>query len=50
MSHFARGICLAEVKHKISQLNGVGINFHSQLFYKACSDCRYVAIEVFNMY
>ena len=34
-SHFARGICFAEVEHKIIQWNGVGIKFYSvNLFLK----------------
>ena len=33
LSHFVRGICLAEVEHKISQLNGVGIAFYSVKFF-----------------
>ena len=29
LSHFVNGICFAEVEHKISQWNGVGINVYS---------------------
>ena len=32
-SHFVRGICLPEVEHEISQLNGVGIIFYSVNFF-----------------
>ena len=32
LSHLFKGICLAEVEHKISQWNGVGITFYSIIF------------------
>ena len=48
--HFVRGICLAEVKHKISQWNGVGITFYSrQFFSKACPDMIYGDLTILQI-